>query len=448
MRWVLSGEAHLIHQRHHDKYGELVRIAPNMVSFSNPEAIPVVYPSKPGFPKGDFYAAVRPYTRGRGQQHLVFNTIDEKRHKLLKRPIAPLYANVNVAAYEPLVDEVLRSFDKQVRQRFAGSPDGFDLGQWLQFYAFDSVGTMTFSRAYGFIQAGCDIDGILAAINDFMRTSAPMSQVPWLDQILRKNIVGDAVQRLLGHRASTHLIGFCAKAFEDRKAGVTEADEKALKDAHGAEDFLSHFLKLQEADPGIPSWAPISWTFSNVVAGSDSSASIMRTTMFNLLTNPHTLDKLYQELSASSSQGVFPAYKDIRNLPYLDACVLEGARHHPPFALPLERVVPKGGVIVLGQYLPEGVVVGANPYVVNRDRATFGLDAEIWRPERWIEYGEEHKKKLEQALLTFGAGRRVCLGKYVGILNIKKILSYLVLNYKVRLVPANSKSQGRTLLKQ
>ncbi|KAK2046112.1 cytochrome P450 CYP4/CYP19/CYP26 subfamily protein [Colletotrichum somersetense] len=434
MRWVLSGKVHLIHQRLHDKYGQLVRIAPNMVIFSNPEAIPAVYPSKPGFLKGDFYVAARPYTRGRGQQHLVFNTIDEERLKVLKRPIAPLYANVNAAAYEPLVNEVLCSFDKQIRQKLVGSPSGFDLGKWLQFYAFDSVGTMTFSRAYGFIQAGRDIDGMLAAIHDFVRASAPMTQVPWLDLILRKNLVGDAFQRLLGHRASDKLIGFCSKAFQDRKAGVTEADKMALKDANGAEDFLSHFLKLQEADPKIPSWAPISWTFSNVVAGSDSTGSIMRTTMFNLLTNPHTLDKLYQELRVSSGQDVFPAYKDIRNLPYLDACILEGARLHPPFALPFERVVPKGGVAILGQYLPEGTLVGGSPYVVNRDRETFGQDAETWRPERWIENGEQHKKKLKQALLTFGAGRRVCLGQHVGILNTKKMLSYLVINYEMRIV--------------
>lgn len=126
----------------------------------------------------------------------------------------------------------------------------------------------------------------------------------------------------------------------------------------------------------------------------------MRTTMFNLLTHPETLDKLYQELQASCQQRPFPAYKETRNLPYLDACVLEGARLHPPFALPFERVVPEGGVTVLGHHLPAGTVVGGNPYVVSRYRALFGHDAEVWRPERWIEGGEAHKKKLEQGHLT------------------------------------------------
>jgi cytochrome P450 len=126
----------------------------------------------------------------------------------------------------------------------------------------------------------------------------------------------------------------------------------------------------------------------------------MRTIMFNLLAYPHTLEKLYNELRSAKLSRPFPRYSEVRNLPYLDACVQEGARMHPPFALPFERVVPEGGVTVLGYYLPSGTVVGGNPYIVNRHRPTFGQDAEFWRPERWLEKNDAHKKKLEQGVLT------------------------------------------------
>jgi hypothetical protein len=49
--WVLTKRAHIIHQEMHEKYGELIRIGPNAVMFSNPEAIPTVYITKPGFVK-------------------------------------------------------------------------------------------------------------------------------------------------------------------------------------------------------------------------------------------------------------------------------------------------------------------------------------------------------------------------------------------------------------
>lgn len=208
--------------------------------------------------------------------------------------------------------------------------------------------------------------------------------------------------------------------------------------------------------------APAAWTFSNVIAGSDSVGSLMRTTLYNLLVYPHTLDKLFNELKGANVSRPYPTWTEIRNLPYLDACVLEGIRMHPPFALPFERVVPKGGITIAGQYLPEGTDVGGNAYVVNRHKGWFGDDAEFWRPERWLEKDEAHKRKLEAGILTvstchhgrgpdsgfalswslyiallltvlpkFGGGRRICIGRYVGILEIKKILAFLIANYDV-----------------
>lgn len=50
-RWVTTKRAHLILQKVHDKYGEVVRIGPNTVVFSNPEAIPIVYTARTGFVK-------------------------------------------------------------------------------------------------------------------------------------------------------------------------------------------------------------------------------------------------------------------------------------------------------------------------------------------------------------------------------------------------------------
>lgn len=126
----------------------------------------------------------------------------------------------------------------------------------------------------------------------------------------------------------------------------------------------------------------------------------MRTTVFNLLANPHTLTKLYDELCSANLSHPYPKFNELNALPYLDACVWEGIRMHPPFALPFERIVPEGGVTVLGHYLPAGTVIGGSPYVVNRHKGTFGQDAEFWRPERWLEKDEKHKMKLERSVLT------------------------------------------------
>ena len=51
MRWVTTKRAHLIHQQLHNKYGDVVRMGPNMVSIGNPSAISAIYPMRQGFVK-------------------------------------------------------------------------------------------------------------------------------------------------------------------------------------------------------------------------------------------------------------------------------------------------------------------------------------------------------------------------------------------------------------
>ncbi|RYO80320.1 hypothetical protein DL764_009911 [Monosporascus ibericus] len=351
------------------------------------------------FWRASFYNTLQAYNPNGGALPAVFNTTDDNMHKLLKTPIAPLFTPANAPAYEGHVNEVLAVLEQKLDSKFLNNHEIFNLGEWLQFFAFDVMGTLTFSRRYGFLENGKDVNGMLSTIVDFMRKSAPVPQLDWL---LRKNRVGDWFQRTFVSQPSLSILLFIAKAIKEKK-------EK-------------------------PSKAPTTWTFSNVIAGSDSVGTVMRTTMFNLLRYPNTLQKLYQELVDADVSGPYPKYSEVRNLPYLDACIQEAIRMHPPFALPFERVVPKGGVSILGRHIPEGTDLGGNPYVVNRHKGTFGGDAEFWRPERWLEKDEAHKRKLEQSVLTFGAGRRVCIGRHIGILEVKKIISFLVLTYDIHIV--------------
>lgn len=83
-----------------------------------------------------------------------------------------------------------------------------------------------------------------------------------------------------------------------------------------------------------------------------------------------------------------------------------------PWVLP--RVIPPGGASVAGRQFAQGVEIGMSPYVFQRRKEAYGEDAEVFRPERWIEAtttNGEDKKILDKNLLTFGHGNRICVGK-------------------------------------
>lgn len=104
----------------------------------------------------------------------VFNTIDEQVHKHIKSPIAPLFSLSNVVNFEGLVEEVLLCLSEQLNRRFVATGETFDFGDWLQYFAFDVMGTMSFSQRYGFLEQGYDVGGMLDAIFGFFKTAAPV----------------------------------------------------------------------------------------------------------------------------------------------------------------------------------------------------------------------------------------------------------------------------------
>lgn len=96
-------------------------------------------------------------------------------HKLIKNPIAPLFALSNVLVFEDLVEEVLSCLSRQLDKRFINSGTEFDFGEWLRYFAFDVMGTMSFSKRYGFLDEGRDVNGMLDAVSGFTKAAAPVS---------------------------------------------------------------------------------------------------------------------------------------------------------------------------------------------------------------------------------------------------------------------------------
>ncbi len=107
----------------------------------------------------------------------VFNTQDEDMHKRIKNPIAPLFSLSRAVSLEGVVDEVLGCFAHQIDTRFSPNREVFDLGEWIQFFAFDAMGTMSFSRRYGLLDQGKDVDRRVETIFEYMKAAAPVSSL-------------------------------------------------------------------------------------------------------------------------------------------------------------------------------------------------------------------------------------------------------------------------------
>lgn len=172
--WVLSYRAHEIHIEQHRKYGPLVRFGPNMVSVGDPKEIGTIYSFKEPWRKSSFYRALLMKARNKPVEG-IFATQDEMIHRNLKRPISSVYSMSNLVSFEPYVDSTMRVFCGQLEKRFVskdGRPPACNMSDWLQMFAFDVIGELTFSKRFGFLENGEDVDGIMVGLwNTFKKTS-------------------------------------------------------------------------------------------------------------------------------------------------------------------------------------------------------------------------------------------------------------------------------------
>ncbi|CAG9950703.1 unnamed protein product [Clonostachys rosea f. rosea IK726] len=414
----------------HQKYGPLVRIGPNQISIADSSAIKIIYGVNGGFTKTAFY----PIQEGRFEKKRLINVFaarDESFHARIKRPIGHVYSMAALTDLEFKIDHVSKLFMDKLKEHERNNKN-IDLGEWLQWYAFDVIGNLTFSKTLGFVEQSRDIDDMIATLGNFFVYAAVIGQIPYLHKVLVGNPLLPYIMPAI--ESFNPAVNFAVKCMKESKENVEE----------GRDDFLIRFQKMVKAgskgghNGGAFEDADIvNHTSTNVLAGSDTTAIALRAIIHNLITNPLCYNKLQSELDEWDAAGKLSdpiQESEARRLPFLQAVLKEAMRIHPSVGLIMERHVPKGGTTISGTFIPEGTIVGINPWVVARDKRIYGEDADIFRPERWLEADEEQLKEMERSSLVFGAGSRSCIGKHISMMEMSKIIPQMFREFDITLV--------------
>lgn len=82
--------------------------------------------------------------------------------------------------YEPFVDSTTELFLSRTEELYAQTGEGCNFSRWLQFYAFDVIGEMTYSKRHGFLEDNKDVDGIIEYIANLFDYVAPVRPLPYL----------------------------------------------------------------------------------------------------------------------------------------------------------------------------------------------------------------------------------------------------------------------------
>lgn len=124
-----KGDIEIVERALHERYGQIIRLAPDEVAVADPKAIPQIYSVQKPLKKTGWYHPWRP--QGLDSQPDLFTQTDEKAHSAYRRIVGGVYSLSSILKSEPGLDATLGLFLERLGS-FADSNEEFDFGFWLE----------------------------------------------------------------------------------------------------------------------------------------------------------------------------------------------------------------------------------------------------------------------------------------------------------------------------
>ncbi|KAK2015627.1 cytochrome P450 [Colletotrichum eremochloae] len=399
----------------HDKYGPVVRVGPNEISFTSPEALDEIYgvktKGKPEFPKDHVFYDVR----GTPLNDSMISA-DKPTHRALRHQVAPAFSEKALKAQEAIIQ---RYADMFISELLARQHEDVDIVDWVTFATADVMADLSTGESLYCLDKG--------KMDPFVDMILHVSPFIGLLQLFNRLPVTKFLYKLVSSQKGL-------KTWLQTVDIVAQKADKREKMGNDRPDFMS--LIWRENDDKE------SWTRDKIInfaqllffAGSETSATTLSVVIFHLLTNPHAYDKLVSEVRS------LPRDEDLTiaalaSMEYLTACIDEGMRMRPVVAAVIPRVGPPGGAMVDGYFVPEGTTVGVPQWATHHTDANFA-EHTSYLPERWLKSSASDPrfaKDQKGAFQPFSKGPRNCLGKGFAYGMMRMFLAKLIWHFDLEL---------------
>ncbi|KAI1334920.1 cytochrome protein [Xylariaceae sp. FL0016] len=358
----------------HEKYGPVVRLAPNRFSFNRTEEMKKIYDLHNPFLKSDFYKAF-----GDPRIDNQLNIQDAKEHARRKRAMASLYSMSTMVNYEGLVDKSNTVFVDKLGE-LADNRVQVPMYDFCQYYAFDVIGQITWDEDFGMTKDGRDKSGVLHFIERIDQLGATAGLFPEIIGLVFGMI--NTFSKVAGNVLSDYIGNVVAKS----KALGPQAKVNPR-----AQSFATKLMGLEAEGKLIKPMTRYPGTFfdvmgGNIIAGSETTGISLSATFWYLYTHPDKLAKLRHEINGGIAAGRWtecPTFAQTQEMPYLQAVIKEVLRLHPAVGVILPRVVPDTGANLGGYFFPKGTVVGCSGWALHYNKDKVERPDEFL-PERWL----------------------------------------------------------------
>ena len=431
----------------HRRYGACVRIAPDELSYATTLAWKDIYSHRQGvpeMPKDPLRQAIPP----NGIPNML--GANRENHSRYRKLLSHAFSEKGMREQEPLIREYVDLLVDRLGEA-AKMNTSQDMVAWYNRATFDIISDLAFGESFHCLRDRTTHDWI-GAIWDNLRFVI-------LGNLFKRYNVGFLMPHLLPKDVVEGRI-------KNYRYSTSKIDARI---DYGAErgDFWDKIIIKSENDnkggEGMSKGEMLNNASLLVFAGSETTATLLSGATFLLLENRDKLEKVTKEVRTSYSSSDDINLINVSRLKYLIAVLDESMRVYPPVPVQSARVVPKGGSVVNGKFVPEGVsAYNLLPLVfvcwTNKEKTSvnvqqypaYHLEANFHRPndfipERWLDEQDPTSRKDDKAMFQpFAVGPRNCIGRNLAYAEMRLIMAKVLWNFDLSLDDGKMKQHDGT----
>ncbi|KAI1366094.1 isotrichodermin C-15 hydroxylase [Xylaria arbuscula] len=405
-------------QKLHDRYGPVVRIGPNHLSFVDTKAWKDIYGHRVG---GS--AQTSEMSKAKEWVHAIRSAptsiinADREEHSRFRRALSHGFSDAAMREQEPEIVKYVDLLIERLHQECGQGKEILNIEAWYNWTTFDVVGTLVFGQSFRCLES--------------------TNYHPWIEFIFKTIRGNGAVVAMtyLGLGIIPELI-YRSGAFGIRKVHALTEDMVTTRLNAKRNDDLFEGL-VEKKDEWNLSFKKLSANaLILVIAGSETTATTLSGATYLLLTHPEIMEKLKQEVRSAFKDASEININTVNNLKYMLAILNEALRLYPPVSSGLVRKVPAGGAEIAGHFVSEGTFVEVQHWSMNHSKENWSEPWEF-QPERFLGTSKEALEagnRLE-ALQAFSVGPRNCIGRNLAYAEMRLILARIIFDFDMKMSP-------------
>ncbi|KAK1428387.1 hypothetical protein QVD17_17220 [Tagetes erecta] len=393
---------------------------PSRVITGNPAVVQHILKTKfSTYQKGENFRAALFDVLGDG----IFN-VDGDKWKFQRQLSNPMFNTKSLRHFvEHVVDTELNERLIPILATAADNNTVIDLQDVLQRFAFDNICQIAFGYDPACLTPSLPHASFAVAFEDAIRlcTERVRTSSPIIWKIKRFLNIGSEKQL---KKAVSEIRQLAVKIVNQRKQEMkTMGCDKSV-------DLLSGFISAGYTDDRFLMDIVVSFIF----AGRDTTSAALTWFFWLIYKNPTVETEIVNEINRKPNLDTL-VYDEVKEMVYTHASICESMRLYPP--VPIDgKMAINDDVLPDGTVVKKGMTVSYHPYAMGRSEKLWGEDWSEFRPERWLEEDEvtETVRFVARDAYTypvFQAGPRMCSGKDMAFLQMKRVVAGVLRRFVV-----------------